>query len=71
MISIEIYDEKADGQAADGSWPTKTICLSKAWLDEYARSETKYKSADELLSEYTLDEVDGMEAKAREADALK
>lgn len=70
MIKMEIYDEKATRQAADGSWPTKTICVSKSWLDTYARLETRYDSAEELLASYTLDEVEGIEAKARMASAL-
>ena len=70
MIRVEIYDESACRQATDGSWPTKTICVSKDWLDAYARSETKYGSAEELLTNYTLDEVDGIEAKAQAANAL-
>lgn len=70
MIHIEVYDEKACCQSADGTWPTKTICVSKAWLDEYARSETKYRSADELLAEYTFDEIDGIESRARQDGAL-
>lgn len=71
MISIEIYDRKADGQNADGAWLTKTICVSKSWLDGYARQETKYHSAEELLANYTFDEVEGIEEKARKANALK
>lgn len=71
MISIEIYDGKADSQDADGAWPTKSICVSKSWLDEYAQRETKYHSAEELLASYTFDEVDGIEAKAKEANVIK
>lgn len=71
MISIEIYDGKADSQDADGAWPIKTICVSKSWLDEYARWETKHHSAEELLANYTFDEVDGIEAKAQEANIIK
>lgn len=71
MIKIEIYDESAAGQNTDGSWPTKSIYVSRAWLDEYAISSTRYCSADELLANYTLDEVDGIEARARAEEAIK
>lgn len=71
MISTEIYDGKADSQDADGAWPTKITCVSKSWLDEYSRRETKYHSAEELLANYIFDEVDGIEAKAQKANALK
>lgn len=71
MIKIEIYDENAAGQNADGAWPTKNIYLSKSWLNKYAISSTRYRSADELLANYTLDEVDGIEARARAEKAIK
>lgn len=71
MIEIEIYDEGAAGQDSTGVWPTKKIWVSKTWLDQYARSATKYKSADELLANYTLDEVDGPEEKAWKAGAIR
>ena len=71
MIKIEIYDESAAGQNTDGSWLTKSICVSRAWLDEYAISSTRYRSADELLANYTLDEAEDIEARARAEKALK
>ncbi len=71
MIEIEIYDEGAAGQDSAGTWPTKKIQVSKTWLDQYARSATKYKSVDELLANYTLDEVDGLEEKAWKAGAIR
>ncbi len=54
MVEIEIYDERAAGQNSTGAWPTKKIRVSKAWLDQYARSCTRYRSGEELLKNYTL-----------------
>lgn len=71
MIELEIYDERAAGQDSTGAWPTKKIRVAKSWLDQYVRSATKYKTADELLANYTLDEVVGLEEKAKEADAIR
>ena len=71
MIEIEIYDDGATGQDSAGVWPTKKIWVSKTWLDQYAKSATKYKSANELLTNYTLDEVDGLEERAREAGSIQ
>lgn len=71
MITIEIYDEDAVGQDSSGVWPTKKICISSSWLEQYARSDTQCHSAKELLENYTLDEVTGLEERAREADAIQ
>ena len=70
MVEIEIYDEEASGQDRTGAWPTKKIQVSKAWLDQYARESTRYRSGEELLNNYTLDEVEGLEEAARKADAI-
>ena len=64
-IEIEIYDEGADGQEDSGCWPTKFIHIPKAWLNEYAKSATRYKSADDLIANYSFDELDGMEELAQ------
>lgn len=71
MIEIEIYDEGAAGQDSTGAWPTKKIQVSKSWLDQYARRNTRYQSGEELLKNYTLDEVDDLEEMARKADAIR
>lgn len=71
MVEIEIYDEKASGQDSAGAWPTKKIQISKSWLDQYARKNTAYRSGEELLNNYTLDETDGLEEAARKADAIR
>lgn len=71
MVEIEIYDDGAAGQNSTGAWPTKKIRVSKAWLDQYARSYTRYRSGEELLKNYTLDEVDGLEEAARKAKAIR
>lgn len=71
MIEIEIYDEEASGQDSAGVWPTKKIRVSNAWLNQYARENTGYRSGEELLNNYTLDEVDGLEEAARKADAIR
>lgn len=71
MVEIEIYDERAAGQNSTGAWPTKKIRVSKAWLDQYARSCTRYRSGEELLKNYTLDEVDGLEETARKTNAIR
>lgn len=69
-IEIEVYDNEADGQDDEGRWPTKLIHVSKPWLDEYAKSATRYSSADQLLVNYTYDELECFEEKARDAGAL-
>lgn len=61
VIRLEVYDANAGGQNADGAWPTKMICVSESWLNEYARQETRYQSAEDLLANYTFDEVAGIE----------
>lgn len=71
MIEIEIYDEGAAGQDSTGAWPTKKIQVSKSWLNQYARRNTRYQSGEELLKNYTLDEVDDLEEMARKADAIR
>lgn len=71
FVEIEIYDCAAAIQGADGGWPTKTLCVSKKWLDSYAKNYTPYRSADELLTNYTFDEVCCLEAKAREDQAIQ
>lgn len=71
MIEIEIYDEGAAGQDSTGAWPTKKIRVSKSWLDQYARRYTRYRSGEELLENYTLDEAEGLEEAARKADTIR
>lgn len=71
MIEIEIYDEGAAGRDSAGAWPTKKIRVSKSWLDQYARGNTRYRSGKELLKNYTLDEVEGLEEAARKADTIR
>lgn len=71
MIEIEIYDEGAAGQDSTGAWPTKKIQVSKSWLNQYARRNTRYQSGEELLKNYTLDEVDDLEEMARKSDAIR
>lgn len=61
VIYLEVYDENTGSQNADGAWPTKMICVSESWLNEYARQETRYQSAEDLLANYTFDEVAGIE----------
>lgn len=68
---VAIYDEEASGQDSAGAWPVKKIQVSKAWLDQYARRNTRYRSGEELLKNYTLDEVEGLEEAARKADAIR
>ncbi|MGL0834060.1 hypothetical protein [Faecalibacterium duncaniae] len=71
MIEIKIYDEGAARQDSAGAWPTKKIRVSKSRLDQYARSCTRYRSGEELLKYYTLDEVEGLEEAARKADTIR
>lgn len=71
MVEIEIYDDGATEPDVIGEWPTKKLRVSKDWLCGYIGTQTRYRSMKEFLENYTFDEVDGLEAEARKADAIR
>lgn len=70
-VEIDVYDDNAAGQDSTGAWPAKKIRVAKFWLDQYAAKHTKYTSVEELLENYTLDEVDGLEEATQQANAIR
>ncbi len=71
MVEIEVYNDGATEPDAIGEWPTKKLRVSEEWLYCYIGTQTGYRSISEFLENYTFDEVDGLEAEARRAGAIR
>lgn len=70
VVALEVYDNHALSLEENVIWPTKLIMIERSWLDAYARLATRYRDVDDLMHNYTLEEVDGLENFAQISHAL-